>query len=143
MDIAANESVSTYLLPQALSSVRKRWPQTRFTVRIASNASVRERVVRDGLDMGLLLERAHRCGTGNQCAADVASARNRIVVKDIRLAVFPSASHPLRGHPFARSSMAPYPLFVSAAALEFRDFMQRYTGGRTVQPARASSRREA
>ena len=60
VDIAANESVSTYLLPQALSSVRKRWPQTRFTVRIASNASVRERVVRDGLDMGLLLERACR-----------------------------------------------------------------------------------
>ena len=126
--IAANESVSTYLLPQALSSVRKRWPQTRFTVSIASNANVREHVVRDGLDMGLLLERAHRCGTGDRFARDVASARNRIVVKDIRLAVFASASHPLRGHPFARSSMAPYPLFVSAAALEFRDFMHRYTG---------------
>ena len=53
---------------------------------------------------------------------------SRIVVKDMRLALFASASHPLRGHSFARSSMAPYPLFVSAAALEFRDFMHRYTG---------------
>jgi len=137
--IAANESVSTYLLPQALSSVRKRWPQTRFTVSIASNANVREHVVRDGLDMGLLLERAHRCGTGDRFARDVASARSRIVVKDIRLAVFASASHPLRGHPFARSSMAPYPLFVSAAALEFRDFMQRYTGKHRAAGPRVES----
>jgi DNA-binding transcriptional LysR family regulator len=105
VDIAANESVSTYLLPQALSSVRKHWPQTRFTVRIASNADVCECVLRDGLDMGLLLERAHRCGTGDQFARGIASARNRIVVKDIRLAVFASASHPLR---VARSSMAPF-----------------------------------
>lgn len=84
VDIAANESVSTYLLPQALSSVRKRWPQTRFTVSIASNANVREHVVRDGLDMGLLLERAHRCGKGDRFARDVGSARNRIVVSDRR-----------------------------------------------------------
>ena len=54
--------------------------------------------------------------------------------------MFASASHPLRGHPFARSSIAaPYPLFVSAAALEFRDFMQRYTGKHRAAGPRVES----
>ncbi len=139
VDIAANESVSAYLLPQALSSVRKRWPQTRFTVCIAGNADICERVARGGLDMGLLLERAHRCGPGDRFAAGVASARNRIVGKDIRLAVFAGAPHPLHGQPCVRSSMAPYPLFVSAAAFESRDFMQRYTGRHSAAGPRIES----
>ncbi len=90
VEIAANESVSTYLLPQALSSVRKRWPQTRFTVRVAGNADVSERASRDELDVGLLLERNDRCGQGAQAARGDASARNRIVVRDLRLAFFPA-----------------------------------------------------
>ncbi len=128
VEIAANESVGSYLLPQALSSVRKRYPQTRFTVRIASNATACERVLRDELDMGLLLERADRCGPGAQSVRSVVSTRSRIVVKNLRLAVFAGASHPLRGQPCVRSSLAPYPLFVSAAAFEFRDFVRRYAG---------------
>jgi DNA-binding transcriptional LysR family regulator len=35
--------------------------------------------------------------------------------------------------------MAPYSLFVSAAALEFRDFMQRYTGKRRAAGPRIES----
>lgn len=127
VEIAANESVSTYLLPQALSSIRKRWPQTRFTVSVAGNSDVCDRVLRDGFDLGLLLERAQRCASDGRFSRGVSSARSRVVVKDVGLALFASASHPLRGQPFARSSMAPYPLFVTAGAFEFRDFVHRYT----------------
>ncbi len=138
-EIAASESVSTYLLPHALSAVRKRWPQTRFTIRVGSSAEICERVLRDELAVGLLLERADRCGPGSRAARGVASARNQIVIRDIRLAVFAGASHPLRGQSFARSAMTPYPLFVSAGAFEFRDFTRRYMGRRRAAGPRIES----
>ena len=56
VEIVANESVSTYLLPSILPTLRQHWPQTRFTVSVATCAGVREGVAGGAFDVGLLLE---------------------------------------------------------------------------------------
>ena len=55
VDIVANESVSSYLLPDILPMLRQRWPGTRFTVSVATCAGVRDGVASGAFDVGLLL----------------------------------------------------------------------------------------
>ena len=55
VDIITNESVSTYLLPKALATLRVRWPNTSFAVTVATCPGVRAGVHDGEFDIGLLL----------------------------------------------------------------------------------------
>ncbi|MFL6603690.1 MAG: LysR family transcriptional regulator [Steroidobacteraceae bacterium] len=137
--VVANESISTYSLPVVLVQLRKRWPDTRFTVSVARAMDIRDRVARGKCDVGLLLERSEACSEGTQISPARTPTGSRIVLDDLRLVVFARASHPLQGRPVGRESMAPYPLLVSEAAFDFREFVNRYMSKRSTVRLRVES----
>ncbi|MFL6233569.1 MAG: LysR substrate-binding domain-containing protein, partial [Thermoanaerobaculia bacterium] len=51
VDIVANESVSTYLLPEALAVLRQQWTGTRFSVTVATCQAVREGLAQGKYDV--------------------------------------------------------------------------------------------
>jgi DNA-binding transcriptional LysR family regulator len=56
VEVIANESVSTYLLPAALSEVRKQWPKLRFAVTVGMCPSITEGLSTARYDVGLMLQ---------------------------------------------------------------------------------------
>ena len=131
VEIVANESVSSYLLPSILPELRKRWPQTRFTVAVATCAGVHEGVASGAFDVGLLLEESAASGSSTDATTPVAVfSDRRVVVPGVPLVLFAGASHPLvRGRSSAavrRDALSGYPLFVSDAAGNFHDIVQRF-----------------
>lgn len=131
VNIVANESVSTYLLSGVLTKLRAQWPNTRFSVSVATCPDVRQGV-RDGtFDVGLLLESANR-KAGRNAAAD-SSARfedRRVVAPVVPLVIFALASHPLAAgtdsKSVARSALTGFPLFVSDAAGDFHALLEHF-----------------
>jgi DNA-binding transcriptional LysR family regulator len=128
VDIVANESVSTYLLPTALARLRYRWPNMRFTVSVAPCLGVRDGVASGAFDLGLLLERADECVPASPSASPASTPfRNRrTVVSDVCLAMFAGPGHALGRGAVRRSALTPYPLLVSDAAFDFHTFVHRY-----------------
>lgn len=132
--IVANESVSSYLLPSILPQLRQRWPQTRFTVSVATCAGVREGVTGGAFDVGLLLEEPAANGSpGHDTTPSIPFTDRRVVVPAVPLVLFAGTSHPLVG---GRSSavvrhdaLSGFPLFVSDAAGDFHDLVRRFFEG--------------
>lgn len=87
--ISAVESVSAYVLPSRLASLRALWPALRAEVVIGSCPAIRERVAAGESDLGLVLEAETSHGTGD-------------VLARARLLVLGSP-----GHPLARRSAGP------------------------------------
>jgi len=138
VDIIANESISTYLLPRVLPALRERWPRVRYAVTVAACAGVRARIDRGEFDLGLLLGTdAHPAlppveelgGEGAGVGATGDAARVGIG-GGIPLAVFAAPGHPLAriadARSTARESLAAYPFFLSDAAGDFHDLVRRY-----------------
>ena len=129
VEIIANESASTYVLPAALAELRQRWPKTRFSVSVATCSSVREGVADGGFDVGLMLEWGgdHR-GTGESAHAE--SEDRRTLVDGVPLVIFARPSHPLVGlasrRRVPRAELAEYRLFVSDAAGDFHAMVHRF-----------------
>jgi DNA-binding transcriptional LysR family regulator len=137
--VVANESISTYWLPRALAPLRKKWPDTQFMVCVARAMDIRDGVAGGRCDVGLLLERADSCSRPTRISPARGTTSSRIVDDDVRLTAFALVPHPLQGRPVARESMAPFPLFVSEAAFDFREFVQRYTSKRSAVRLRIES----
>lgn len=133
VEIVANESVSTYLLPGILPQLRQHWPQTRFTVSVATCEGVREGVAGGAFDVGLLLEELAADGSTAHTIAPLAFTDRRVVVPAIPLVLFAVASHPLtNGRPpvvVRRDALSGYPLFVSDGAGPFHDLIRRFFKG--------------
>jgi DNA-binding transcriptional LysR family regulator len=123
VDIVANESVSSYLLPDILPMLRQRWPRTRFTVSVATCAGVRDGVAGGTFDVGLLLAEP----TARK--ATVPFTDRRVVIPTVPLVLFASRSHPLVRDagpgPVRHNALSGYPLFVSDAAGEFHDLVHQ------------------
>jgi DNA-binding transcriptional LysR family regulator len=140
VDIVANESVSSYLLPNVLPELRQRWPRTRFTVSVATCAGVREGIAGGAFDVGLLLEEPAANGSPTDAATPVAPFTDRrVVVPDVPLVLVAGASHQLCRRSSAvvrRDALSGYPLFVSDAAGDFHDLVHRFfKGDRLGRPA--------
>ena len=134
VEIVANESVSTYLLPGILPQLRQHWPQTRFTVSVATCAGVREGVTGGAFDVGLLLEELVVDGSPAHTSASLAPfSDRRVVVPAVPLVLFAGASHALIGGRSAaavrRDALVGYPLFVSDGAGDFHDLVWRFFKG--------------
>ncbi len=135
VDIIANESISTYLLPRVLPALRERWPRVRYAVTVAACAGVRAGIDRGEFDLGLLLGTdAHPALSpvdGLGAAAGATGDAERVGVGGgIPLAVFAAPGHPLahiaNAPAAARESLVAYPFFLSDAAGDFHDLVRRY-----------------
>lgn len=141
VDIVANESVSTYVLPGVLSQVRDRWPNTQFSVSVATCAGVRQGLDEGVFDVGFLLEAAtRRTSTGQTTPRSTRVADREVVAPDVSLVVFAAPSHVLvRGTPPApvpRSALAAVPLFMSDSAGDFHALVERFFDGEGVHGPR-------
>jgi DNA-binding transcriptional LysR family regulator len=132
VDIVANESVSSYLLPDILPMLRQRWPRTRFTVSVATCAGVRDGVAGGTFDVGLLLAEP----TARK--ATVPFTDRRVVIPTVPLVLFASRSHPLVRDagpgPVRHNALSGYPLSVSDAAGEFHDLVHQFFKREGVGP---------
>jgi DNA-binding transcriptional LysR family regulator len=133
VEIVANESVSTYLLPSILPHVRQHWPQTHFTVSVATCEGVRDGVAGGAFDVGLLLEELAPDGSSTHTITPLAFTDRRVVVPAIPLVLFAGASHPLIGGRspavMRRDALVGYPIFVSDGAGPFHDLVRRFLTG--------------
>jgi molybdate transport repressor ModE-like protein len=133
VEVIANESISTYLLPRALAELRKLWPKTRFAVTVGMCPSITEGVSTGRYDVGLMLQtkhclRANGSGGGEPNVASVGG----LLLTEVPLVVFSAAGHPLSPHAsdlrVLRDQLAPYTLFTSDARGHFfelvRDFFR-------------------
>lgn len=132
VEIVANESVTSYLLPSALRVLRTRWPKTRFAVSVATCPAVRGGVEAARFDVGLWLQEPTRAG---DTAASPPS--HSVVVADVPLTIFAQPTHPLFASnttarsrlplpPIGRDKVLPFPIYLSDAAGDFRDVIEAY-----------------
>jgi DNA-binding transcriptional LysR family regulator len=133
VSIIANESISTYLLSSVLTDLRQRWPNTRFSVSVATCSEVRQGVKDGTFDVGLLLEFGDRKSSHKASARDPNRAGDRRVVASlVPLVIFAAPEHPLvksRSRKLVpRNTLAPFPLFVSDAAGDFQELIQHFFG---------------
>ncbi len=129
--IVANESVTSYVLPGILPQLRQRWPNTRFTVSVATCAGVRDGLASGAFDVGLLLEESAPIVTANdEAVISTPFADRRIIASRVPLILFASACHPLLGGGTTavvrHAALSAYPLFVSDAAGDFHDLVLRF-----------------
>ena len=123
VDIVANESVSTYVLSSVLAHLRGRWPNTRFSVSVATCAEIRQGVGDGAFDVGLMLERAD---------ASPAGARGdfQVMAPDVPLVIFAAPAHPLmqrkRLEHVSRGDLAGFSLFTSDAGGDFHEMIVRF-----------------
>jgi DNA-binding transcriptional LysR family regulator len=129
IDIVANESVTTYVLPEALTRLRGKWPNTRFAVSVATCADVRRYVAAGESDVGVLLTPAGRLGRSRRSGDPSHALDRQTIVPDVPLVVFGQPSHPLIKQSAAtavsRHALAPFTMLVSDADGEFATFVER------------------
>jgi DNA-binding transcriptional LysR family regulator len=144
IEIIANESVSTYVLPSALTALRASWPNTQFSVSVGTCSMVREGVLGGDFELGLLLEPRstdHRVGAGPTSLSQ--SVDWLSIDEAVALVVFAKPTHPLtrrsRSTPAVRrADLAGYTLFMSDAAGDFHGLVRQFVaadrlGGNTLE----------
>ena len=129
VEIVANESVSTYLLPSTLGDLRKIWPRTSFVVSIETCATIREHVAAGLCDLGLLLE-DERTDASPRSPTRAPYAERHEVRTNLPLIIFAGSKHPLmrsgRTRPIGRDALSEFPVFVADATGEFYDLLLGY-----------------
>lgn len=130
VDIVANESVSTYVLSNILAHLRERWPNTRFSVSVATCSEIRQGVGDGSFDIGLMLEGAD--ATPAQSGTDPADRCEdcQVMAPAVPLAIFAAPAHPLmqrkRRETVARGDLAGFSLFISDAGGDFHATIMRF-----------------
>jgi DNA-binding transcriptional LysR family regulator len=126
VEIIANESVSTYLLPRALGLLRERWPNARFAVTVGMCPSIAEGVATGRFDLGLLLQTA-KCETASR--SDEVDPTARVPLAAVPLVVFARPEHPLAreaGTQIPRDRLGPYTFFISDAKGYFYELLRDF-----------------
>lgn len=130
LHLVANESVSTYVMPAVVAGLRTRWPNTRFTISVATCADVRRGLGDGTYDVGVTLQVPD---------GDLGEGRRRhVLVPAVPLIVFAAgADHPLaaaaaggtRRASIPRRELAEFAVFVSDPAGEFYELVERFLSG--------------
>ena len=114
VEVAANESISTYLLPSALGDVRTQWPQLRFSVTISMCPGIIEGLSTARYDVGFVLHvsPADDC---QDAPPDATGTPGSMFLGDVPLVLFAAADHPLTssGGSSLCSRLAACPVFIS------------------------------
>jgi molybdate transport repressor ModE-like protein len=131
IEVIANESVSTYLLPRALGTLRTRWPNMRFSVTAGMCPKITDGLSTGRYDLGLMLQTSHCAPKRAAAAGEPPSGATRgLPLAEIPLVVFGGAAHPLtlgvNGAKVRRDQLAPYTLFVSDARGHFFDLIRDF-----------------
>ncbi len=129
LGVIANESVSTYLLPRALRSLRERWPRMQFSISVGTCASVRDALAEGRFHVGLQL-RAEENGLAR--GRDTARF-DAVPLAAVSLALFCARQHPLAaarpGGLLPRHLLSPYRVFVTDASGDFHRLLDDYFRG--------------
>jgi DNA-binding transcriptional LysR family regulator len=130
LSIIANESISTYLLPRALITMRQRWSNTKFAISVGTCAEVREGIRNGAFDLGLLIEFANHKDRNKVFSNGSNRSEGWQVVNDlVPLVVFAAPGHPLISlanfKPLRKSALDSFPLFISDAAGGFHAVLER------------------
>jgi DNA-binding transcriptional LysR family regulator len=139
IEVIANESVSTYLLPVALAEARKEWPNIRFAVTVGMCPRIKDGLSAGRYDVGLLLQSPTCPSTNNAPEDDRSDDARAVVLAEIPLTLFAAAGHPLASRknvaPLTRAELAPYPIFLTDARGHFFDLIQGvFTSGGVPNP---------
>jgi len=131
LEVIANESISTYLLPKALAEIRRKWPRLRFAVTVGMCPSITEGLASARYDLGLMLQtgpRSHADGS-----APSAALRSDVVsLAEVPLALFSRADHPLAARAatqvISHEQLASHTIFISDARGYFFDLVRHSLG---------------
>jgi DNA-binding transcriptional LysR family regulator len=128
VEVMANESVSTYLLPAALGEVRKEWPNLHFSVTVGMCPTIIEGLSAARYDVGLLLQ-SPTCRSADDARADDRPEDARaVVLAEVPLTLFAAAGHPLALCKdvalVSRGELAAYPIFLTDARGHFFDLVR-------------------
>lgn len=129
VDLIANESVSTYLLPRALAILRERWPNTRFAVSVGTCEDVRRGLADGRFDAGVLLATEGPAADAGPSGEAAGPAGSSTPIADLALVLFCGREHPLArrpGHALRREVLAEYPVFSSDASGDFHALLARF-----------------
>jgi DNA-binding transcriptional LysR family regulator len=113
--VATSESISAYLLPSQLSSLRRRWPRSRIQVMAATCVEVRSALRAGRVDLGLVCE-----------PVPLAGPEAMMVLAPAELVLFATPGHPLAGTDPNPPHLRRYPVQLSDAAGSFRGVLTRY-----------------
>lgn len=133
LELTANESVSTYLLPPALGPLRKAWPHVTFSVRIETCAVIRRDVAEGRYDIGLLLEEDRPARNGAKAAVRAGEAERIELRAHLPLVIFGTPRHPLAragARSVTREALADHPIFVPDATGDLPHLLARYFAAR-------------
>ena len=136
IEVIANESISTYVLPRALGEVRRAWPNMRFAVTVGMCPRITTGLSTGRYDIGLMLQ-TPRCppaiiipGASGGEVDEAGALPAHEVLSEVQLVLFVGSDHPLtareRGAAVARDRLAPYTLFVSDARGYFFDLVRDF-----------------
>ena len=129
VEVIANESVSTYLLPSALSEVRKQWPKLRIAVTVGMCPSITEGLSTARYDVGLMLQTGRPSPDFAIAVDDATLQSGAVFLAEVPLVLFSAANHPLASHarrPVLRQELAKYTVFISDARGYFFDLVQAF-----------------
>lgn len=113
--LAANESVSSYLLPGPLAALRRRWPNVRARVLTGECADIRDQVRAGEIDVGFVLEVG--------AASPDGAART---LRESRLVLFVAPGHPLAGREAAVDRLADEEIWLSGAGGSYHRLLREH-----------------
>lgn len=134
VELIANESVSTYLLPHALGTVRRTWPQTRFAVTVGMCPQITSGLSGGRYDVGLMLQTPRCPPVSASPSVDAVSGTGtpeQECLSEVPLVVFAGPDHPLaasrhKASGVSRDRLTPYTVFVSDARGYFFDLVRDF-----------------
>ena len=131
VEIVANESVNTYVLPDVLARMRDRWPNTRFSVAVSTCPGIRQGLDDGAFDVGLLLETSNRRTSADHPATSATPyADRRVVAPNVSLVVFGAHMNSLVSlaarAPARRSELAAFTVLLSDADGDFHTLVERF-----------------
>src|SRR5262249_32159508 len=94
VNIIANESISTYVLPRVLAPLRQTWPNTAFSVTVGICDAVRQGVSDLLFDVGLLLERVAKRSSSNAARRQSHAPEKFVINAAVDLVIFATPAHP-------------------------------------------------
>lgn len=112
--LAANESISSYLLPDPLAEVRKRWPNIRVRVLTGEGDKIREWLRGREIDVGLVL------------GLPPSEHEPEIVLRHTRLVLFVNPEHPLAGRTVGTGRLAEEDFYLSDAAGSYHQLLRKH-----------------
>ena len=112
--LGANESISSYLLPEPLAEIRRRWPNVRVRVLTGESAKIREWLRGREVDLGLVL------------GLPPAEHEPEIILRHTRLVLFVNSGHPLAGRTVGTGRLAEEEFYLSDAAGSYHQLLRRH-----------------